>query len=206
MEMDPPAPHNFEDRLATASTLLGISSNELVSIKARPITSINSYDTDYLSYGEYDYLNILFKDPMIELLKAEKDAKLYELEDGSLIVYIEHESGPELIFQDIAYIAGAVGGVAFAGNQIIILFNKLCNLLQRRSNASGRREMQPDIRDRDARGRFLPVSVEKRTKNARKLIRQIGGTAHSIEKAINSFDELADDLQVGYRDADDVHR
>jgi hypothetical protein len=181
----PPAPVQFDERLRTASRFLRAPAERLISIKARPIRAVGGYATDYMSQSDYDIINAAFNDPTIKLVKDAKWAcngktRVYELDGGVKIVYVEHESGPEIIFHDIILVSGAIGSTAFAANQLLNLFNKLCKMVQGRHSR------------RDAKGRFAPVSAEKRTKGAQQLIRQIGKTARSVGKAVKSIEDLSD--------------
>jgi len=79
--------------------------------------------------------------------------------------------------------AGAVGAVAFAANQIILLVNNLSKILR-----DGR---SPKRRDRSGMG--SATSIEKRTLKGQRLIRQLGKIARSSEKAVNKVEELFED-------------
>jgi hypothetical protein len=94
-------------------------------------------------------------------------------------MYVEHESGPEVIFHMITVGAVAVGATAVAANQVLKLINNICKAVR-----------QSQSKSRDARGRFAATSVEKRLAKGQKLIRQIGNATKAGEKAIKSVEEL----------------
>jgi hypothetical protein len=183
----PPKPDRFDERLQKASAIIGGTPAALISLKARPIREIDTYDTDYLSGSDYQGIEEAFRHPDLEFIAdlewvCNGRTRLYEVKGGTRFLFVEHESGPELILHEIVLIAGAVSAVAFAANQVILLFNRISKALQGRYNK----------KERDEKGRFLPVSIEKRTKNGQKLIRQIGRTARSVERALKSVEDLAD--------------
>jgi hypothetical protein len=104
---------------------------------------------------------------------------LCKLEDGQSCLYVEHETGPELILHQIALVAGAVGATAFAANQVVKLINNLCQIMRGKVGPA-----------RDGNGRFVSVSVEKRLRTTQKIVRHIEKTAKATEKAIHSVQDL----------------
>jgi hypothetical protein len=189
-QVDPPAPLNFDVRLKEAAGLLGRPIHGLVSLKIRPIKDVGSFDTSYLSPSDYTVINRALAMSSLRRIKSlgfvcHGEAALYELENGDKILYVEHESGPEIILDAqailhaIAMGAGAVGAVALAANQLVALVNNICKMLQKAPS-----------KKRDSSGRFVATSIEKRLARGQKLIKQIGKTAKASEKAIKSIEEL----------------
>jgi hypothetical protein len=182
---------DFRERFTEAGQILRLPAEELFSIKLRPlIERQNGEEANlYLSPSEYE--------PMEQAVKASVPARKYgnacqgtvwvcKLDGGMPCLFVEHETGPEIICHEIILIAGAVtstaGAVAasaIAANQVVKLVNNIAKALR----GSGGRQ-------RDSKGRFIAVSVEKRLATTQRIVRQIGKTAKATEKAIENIKEL----------------
>jgi hypothetical protein len=180
--LTPPMPHNFSARLKQASRILGASVDELVSIKIRPIAEAGEFETLYLGASDYDAINQSLANATLGVEELGPGyggfARLCKLHENNACLYIEHESGPEIIIHLITMSAGAAAASFFALNQAIKLINNLARFLRKRNPR------------RDNRGKFIAASIEKRTSRGLKVIRQIGKTAKAAERAIKSIEEL----------------
>ncbi|WP_439400605.1 hypothetical protein ACNJYA_20150 [Bradyrhizobium sp. DASA03068] len=173
----------FEDRLRDAGRILHFRPEELFSIKIRPLFEDEGgrWCNVYLS-PEYEDINKTFGLSSVPATRHGYGCQgvvwICELGDGHRCLYVEHETGPEIILHDITMVASAAGATLFAANQALRLINNTCKLM---------REKTPP---RDKKGRFVSASIEKRLANTQKIIRLIERTAKATEKAVRSIEEL----------------
>jgi hypothetical protein len=174
----PPKPHNFDKRLAKASELIGAPPDELASIKIRPIVEVGSFDGMYPS--DYDGINEAFtefRDVADVPHEYGWGARVCRFDKNCRCLYIQHESGPEIIIHLVVMGSAAAYTSLLALNQAIKLINNVAKLVR-----------QKPKRGKD--GRFIAVSIEKRTAKGIKVIRQIGRIAKTTERAVKSVEEL----------------
>jgi len=180
-ELAPPKPHNFAERLKQASKALGAPVDELVSIKIRPIKDVGGFETEYLGNRDYDEINKALKDVGLRITDVDLGyggiARLCELAGGQTCLYLEHESGPEVILHLLTMSAAAAGSSFFAVNQAIKLINALARFTRQKPRRNGK-------------GRFIATSIEKRAAKGLKVIRQIERVAKATERAIKNVEEL----------------
>jgi hypothetical protein len=174
-----PKPYNFDTRLMEASVLLGIPPDELVSIKIRPIQAVGGVDNDLLNPTlDYAYIDgklaaFTGKKPVMPV--PHDKPELCELKQGHVpLVYVRHESGPEIIIA-ITLIAKAIGAGAVAGIAVIKFINEL-------NRAIGTAPTK--------KGKKVPTSIESRMKKGEKVLKQIADMARAAEDAISNVTEL----------------
>ncbi len=186
--IEAPVPLRMEERLTEAAQILGVPVSDVFSIKLRPVKALGGVDTDYLWPSDYDVIKQSLEMSSARTLKelgyvCNGKTTLCELDGGYKILFIEHESGPEVILHSIMEYAGAASAVLFAANQAVTLVNNVRKMIDASRTA----------RPRDKSGRFVATSIEKRLKNAQKIIKQVEKTAKASEKAIESVEELFGD-------------
>lgn len=99
-ELTPPKPHDFDKRLQKASRLIGAAADELASIKIRPIAEAGGLDGLYLNPSDYDEINEAFSE-FRDVADIGHEygwgARLCRFDKTCRCLYIQHESGPEVI-------------------------------------------------------------------------------------------------------------
>jgi hypothetical protein len=175
---------DFSPRLAEAGRILRLPPDELFSIKVSPFEEVNEGTRNfYLSTRDYQLLEEALSASSVAAKKLGPACHgmvwLCDLGEGIQCLYVEHETGPEVIMHMIALGAGTVAATALAANQVISLINNICKLLR-----------SVNRRERDGKGRFMGASIEKRLSKTQRVIRQVSGTAKAAEKAIENIDEL----------------
>lgn len=178
-----PKPESFDQRLHGASEMLGVAPGSLVSIKIRPIEDVGDVKTDFLSVADYKFIDEAFSEAGVKPIKPNNlhnTPGLYELKGGQKIVYLRHESGPEIILALglLIKLAGAVGSFAVAARQVVLLINSL----------NGRVSAAPSNVAR--KGSAGATSLEKRLNTGQKVLKQFAGTVKAAGEAIKSVQEL----------------
>lgn len=176
----PPEPHDFATRLAQASKAIGAPPYELASIKIRPIQEAGSFAGIDLHPSDYEEINEAF-DEFRDVADVAHEygwgARVCRFDKNCRCLYVQHESGPEVILHLVVMGAAATYTSLLALNQAIKLINNIAKLVRKRPK-----------RGKD--GRFIAVSIEKRTAKGVKVIRQIGRVAKTTERAIRNVEEL----------------
>lgn len=185
----PNRPYNFDLRLQEAAGLLHASERDVVSVKFRPITKLGTFEQTYLGSNDYDVINQALREAGLHLINQVPSAMggnttVHAFDDGYQIIYVEHESGPEIFLHDLTLVMGAVGSTALAASQVLNLFNQIVKKFQK-----------APVAQRDASGRFIATSIEKRTARGQKVIKQVENTSKAISKAVKKIEEiLGDDI------------
>jgi hypothetical protein len=164
--------------------ILGVSADDLVSIKLRPIESVGVWHDRYVYGEEYRQIGELLSS--FPLVSSEENKAVYQLPDGNRFIYATHENGPEIIFvaDIIQHYAIATGASALALRQLLKLVNDIYGILNK--EAQKQREGKPSDRHHQAGA----VSIESRTTRSAKILKQIGVAAEQTGKAISKITDL----------------
>lgn len=177
--------HRFEKKLEEASRYLMASPDEIVSFKIRPIEDEGVRHDRYVYPVEYEQIKQLLA--RYKLLEegyvSGGEALLYETEDGHKLLFVSHETGPEIIVL-IRDVAVTVGAAAVAGQHLVKLINLICEIIRKEADSKNRGKKS---------GRYYgakAISLEKRLSTGAKILKQLKITADASTKAINSLKEL----------------
>ena len=175
----------YDKQIENATSSLGVTIDNIISIKLRPIKTNqnNEYENAYASGWDYeDFKNYLksgksnFQD-----LTVDYNSALITTKDGSKILYVEHESGPEFIFDvslKVIEFVTVVGG--------LILF--LAELMKRNDDQRYKKDT--------GKNRIEAICIEERKKGKKikvtKIIRidnvdTIDLTSKQIEELIKKL-------------------
>jgi hypothetical protein len=180
----------YEMKLDEASGFLNQDPQNLISIKIRPIEDEGQWKNRYVYPGEYEEIyHVLSTFTKLQQGYVSRGkATLYESSDGTRFVFVEHETGPEIIFvlDVIKNICMTIITAAVAVNQLLKLINTICHVIRKEANSKNKGE--ESCRYYGAKA----ISIEKRLSEGAKMIRQVKITANAGDKFIDSVHELLD--------------
>jgi hypothetical protein len=181
----PRTPRKLGKRLSAASAILGVPEVDLVSIKLRPVWA---GETEPLWRSDYPTINKALEHSSLKFVKTfgfedryKGKTTLYEVSNGIRFLYVEHESGPEIILHTISVDATAVAAVLVAANQFLTLVNRICRRFNKAPSRDGVFHKTSD------------VSIEARTLKWTKVLKEVSETAADAGKAIEKVEELFPD-------------
>lgn len=170
-----PQEYDFGPKMAEASALLGVQPDEVVSIKLRPIQTVGTLDQNYLTSSDYDTIDqeIKLSGVSVSHIGYVLDGNAFQLllPDGRSVLYVQHETGPEIIM-----VLGIITAGAAAANQLIQLINTVCGIISKAHRSTG--------------ASSGAISIEQRLTKTQKIIKQVGETAEAGKKFVDSLTQL----------------
>jgi hypothetical protein len=180
----------FDEKFAEASSLLGADPDEIVSIKVRP-THVAGEFTDANAHVYPDeYAEIFehlagFQQVRTGYAMSGK-YRLIRLESGILVLFVEHETGPEIVFVLDVIRDGAIaaGAAATAGIQIVKLINLIRDAVV--GGTAKKAKGKPCQRYYAAE----KISLEKRLKAGTKLLKEVSALMDRGQKLVEKIEDL----------------
>ncbi|WP_339926382.1 hypothetical protein [uncultured Cyclobacterium sp.] len=152
----------YDSQIDDASEALNILPTDTVSIKLRPVRTNdnNEYENAYASGWDYkDFKNYLkTKQSDFADVDIDNNSALITTNDGNKIFYIEHESGPEFIF-DVTM--KAIEFVTVVGGLILII----SELMKKNDD----KRHKPET----GKNRIEAISIEERKKGKKTKVTKI---------------------------------
>jgi hypothetical protein len=180
----------FDERFRDAARILGVDAEDLVAVKVRPIQSAGGFE-DANAYVYPDEYAVVYEG-MAHLQVDEPRRGLdgvyrtLELPDGVRILFVEHETGPEIIFvlALLTKAATAIGVSATAGLQILKLINAVKDAVERNNKRKERGEKV--LRHYTSEG----ISIEKRLCSGARILKRVSTAASEGKKIVKDIQEL----------------
>lgn len=154
-------PNNYDQQLEELSKVFEAAPDEVVSLKIRPIrVNLNKYENAYASGWDSKDFREYLDENKANFGKVETDnsSALIETKTGEKIIYIEHETGPELVFETIKVAA------EFA-TVIIELVLTIIEISKKNDDKHHKKEQ--------GKNRIQAISIEKRKKGKKVKIIKI---------------------------------
>lgn len=161
--------HYYEMALNEANKLLGQTTDDLVSIKVRPLAelphaTIEEMNNAYVYNSEYqNILNYLAKEKLIkEGYVSRGKAYMYSIGPNEEFVFVEHETGPEIV----AGLALMTASLSLAKTVVELVLYVI-----KAVDEENKKKQQGQ-----SSGRYYgakAISIEKRTKSGAKIITTI---------------------------------
>jgi hypothetical protein len=177
--------YRYEWELREAQRFL--TNDVLVSVKIRPIEAVGSLSNRYVYHQEYAEI--------IEFISQYKkkwdgsvnrgNAIIVDV-GGSDVIFVEHETGPEIVFYlHLAREAAiATGATAIAAQQVVKLINMVCEIIRKHAHAKNSGENSERYYGAGA------LSVEMRLKETGKILKQVVITSKAAGKVVDSLSEI----------------
>jgi hypothetical protein len=178
----------YEVQLTEASRMLLTNADKLVSIKIRPIEDIGTWYDRYVSPSEYKEIEKIFVDfqQLAQGFVNYGKARAFRFGDNEEFLFVEHESGPEIILSlDIVqHAALALGAGTLAGRQILKLVNDICKIINKEAHKKNKGEQSDRYYGAKA------ITIEKRLRTGSKILKQIRVAADTGKDFISKISEL----------------
>lgn len=183
MTFTPQDQERYARSLTLAAPLFSASTtaDDLISIKVRPLLDFQTEQQEYIGGDAYNELDeLLLQTAKVPPLLQQNFVPI-QLSDGVTVVFVRHESGPEIIalFSIFQAAAAATGAAAIAGIAVIKLVNEIAALIAR-----------PDPKKSARKSQTGGVRIEKRLRKTAKVVRKVQSTTKAIERAIDKVDDL----------------
>ncbi|SAK95614.1 hypothetical protein AWB79_07250 [Caballeronia hypogeia] len=168
--------------------------DELVSIKLRPVDEEVGASDRYVYKAEYDdlyaYLNETFGEPLVKGVTVRHGfgfASVYRLPSGEHILFVEHETGPELIayLHTIRDVLNAASGAAIALGTFVTTVNQVAHII---------RKSIDDYNREPSKRRYYSarkIKVSRRTLQEERELRHIE-VETDADDAVTSQEEIED--------------
>lgn len=165
-----------------------VSDAEVVSIKVHAFDGAN--DSSAVNLGFTEYTEIFKGLQGVATLVKTIDRPfagplfVFQLPDGRHFLFVEHESGPEIIllidsashlFQHAAVAVGSLGSLIYAVNRVVITLRK---------SFASQRALSTELQRQEA------VSIARRTRKGVRMVKVLSSKQDVEEESINSAEEL----------------
>lgn len=154
--------NTYDSKIAEASVPLDTKPENIISIKLRPIRTngndeyenVHASDWDYEEFREYLNQNKnYFQD-----IQSDHFSALITTKNGEKLIYVEHESGPELIFD---YSLKAIDFITTIGALILLVLDII------------KRNDDNKFKKVNGKNRIEAISIEERKKGKKVKIKKI---------------------------------
>ncbi|PZV82284.1 hypothetical protein CLV31_109145 [Algoriphagus aquaeductus] len=152
--------NSYDQKLEELSKIFDVAPYDVVSLKIRPVrVNLNQYENAYASgWDNQDFREYLENNKEnFDKIETDYTSALIETKAGGKIIYIEHETGPELVFETFKVAADITTIIGFVLS-IIRIFKK---------------NDDKHYKKEHGQNRIRAISIEKRKKGKRVKIIKI---------------------------------